>query len=254
MRSLQAVRFLLVIGHLLPMSALAFARDSGTENRSVEVAKEILERMRGHEEDDTNDPKFRKAVADLAEHGPSIFCGLIHILKTRDDVADRAAAAQVILAIEDDRRPLLPVLRELAAHEDPSARGLSGVMLGRIGEPEDVDLLLPMLNDEDALVRHTAAKSLAMLGRAETADRIEGILEERVAPLTPRQRELDTSIKAAQDAIAALRWKRVEGTPPTEVEGPDLRTPWRTVVAVSGGVAALLAGACIVLRRKRRLP
>jgi hypothetical protein len=65
---------------------------------------------------------------------------------------------------------LLPLVRELAVHTDWNVRVQAAKALGRIGEREDIDILMRLLSDNQWWVRYRAAQALASLPYVNRAD------------------------------------------------------------------------------------
>jgi HEAT repeat protein len=110
------------------------------------------------------DPDYRATAAK--------FVGELEVVEAIDplfpllEAADphaRAAAATALAQL--GARQALPRLREMAAHDEESfVRSWVVAALGEIGDPSDVDLILPFLSDPSARVRGAAALALGQLG------------------------------------------------------------------------------------------
>jgi len=69
-----------------------------------------------------------------------------------------AACLRLLNSAED-----LPVVRECLSHEDSRVRVQAAVTLGRLGEDDDEERLVPLLSDRDWWVRYRAAQALSLL-------------------------------------------------------------------------------------------
>ncbi len=253
-RSRVALVFLLIIQPLVLATPRAEAQ-SPSRSVDLRIVSEILESMHGHEAMDSEER--RRIVDGLASRGEAIYPALIAILRRIDDWLSRAAAAQIILAIEGDKRPFLPVLRTLCTREDHRARELGCVMLGRIGEPGDVPLLRGMLKDRAAGVRRGAANSLSMLAGPEVADEAEKrFLDSDLDRILARS--LEASTKGVSETDAELKYgcelPAAEATVTPEeaqVSPSNEGTRWTyLVVGLAAGLAIAAAGAWLLLRRR----
>jgi HEAT repeat protein len=101
------------------------------------------------------DPDYRATAAKFVDP-------LFPLLEAADPHA-RAAAATALAQL--GARQALPRLREMAAHDEESfVRSWVVAALGEIGDPSDVDLILPFVSDPSARVRGAAALALGQLG------------------------------------------------------------------------------------------
>jgi HEAT repeat protein len=117
-----------------------------------------------------SDPDYRSTAAR--------FVGELGVVEAIDalfpllDVADphaRAAAATALAQLGATQA--LPRLREMAAHDEESfVRSWAIGALGEIGDPTDVDLILPFLSDPSARVRGAAALALGRLGEVRALE------------------------------------------------------------------------------------
>ena len=110
------------------------------------------------------DPDYRSTAAKfVGELGVvEAIAPLLPLLEAADPHA-RAAAATALAQL--GARQALPRLREMAAHDEESfVRSWAIAALGEIGDPSDVDLILPFLRDPSARVRGAAAWALGHLG------------------------------------------------------------------------------------------
>jgi HEAT repeat protein len=69
-----------------------------------------------------------------------------------------AACLRLLNSAED-----LPVVRECLSHEDSRVRVQAAVTLGRLGEDDDEERLVPLLSDREWWVRYRAAQALSLL-------------------------------------------------------------------------------------------
>ncbi len=76
--------------------------------------------------------------------------------------------------------------------------------LGRIGKPEEINSLIPLLDDGDEGVRINALRAIAKLGRASDVKRIQKFLQQRKARLTADEVAKDYSLKEAEKVIEQL--------------------------------------------------
>jgi len=92
--------------------------------------------------------------------GPSVIPPLVHSLKERDrEIQDHAAVALLKVG-----RPVLGSVKELLRDRRKAVRGAAIKIIGRIGDPDSIDTLTPLLKDENYLVRQIVVKELDRLG------------------------------------------------------------------------------------------
>jgi hypothetical protein len=79
--------------------------------------------------------------------------------------------------------------------------------LGRFGEAEDAEALLPLLDGDDWIVRANAARALAKIGDEATANKIAAILEERAQKHSAEELRADLSFREGFKAIAEIKYR-----------------------------------------------
>ena len=82
-----------------------------------------------------------RAIAELSQD-PEVLAACLRLLNSGDD---------------------LPVVRECLSHEDSRVRVQAAAALGRLGEDDDEERLVPMLSDREWWVRYRAAQALSRL-------------------------------------------------------------------------------------------
>lgn len=98
------------------------------------------------------------------------------IARSSHDPEVLAASLRLLRSAED-----LPVVRECIAHDDWRVRLQAASALGRIGGPDDDQLLIPLLSDRQWWVRYRAAQALAQLP-AMGAAKLKSIRTAQVNP------------------------------------------------------------------------
>ncbi|MCL5984234.1 MAG: HEAT repeat domain-containing protein, partial [Candidatus Thermoplasmatota archaeon] len=148
------------------------------------------------------------------------------------------------MRIESARSEVLPLLTARSVR----VRGATLEALGRLGNPEDLSLLVPALSDTDPWIRRGATLGLGYLGRPEAA-----------SPLLPLLRDPDPEVRlgtvwalgviGARAAIPEmlrlleeeiLRWTRTGSVSPSGVDEG-------TVVAEGEGAVRLISDAKEIL-------
>jgi HEAT repeat protein len=116
------------------------------------------------------DPDHRGLAADgLGELGSEAAVEPLLRLLAASDPQVRVSAARALGKIGSEEA--LPRLRELAVDdEDATARMWAIGALADIGDPDGVELILPMLLDRSWRVRYTAALALGELGDPRAAE------------------------------------------------------------------------------------
>jgi len=82
-----------------------------------------------------------RAIAELS-HDPEVLAACLRLLNSAED---------------------LPVVRECLSHEDSRVRVQAAAALGRLGEDDDEERLVPLLSDREWWVRYRAAQALSRL-------------------------------------------------------------------------------------------
>jgi HEAT repeat protein len=82
-----------------------------------------------------------RAIA-ASSHDPEVLAACLRLLKSAEDLA---------------------VVRECLSHEDSRVRVQAAVTLGRLGEDDDEERLVPLLSDREWWVRYRAAQALSLL-------------------------------------------------------------------------------------------
>jgi len=100
-----------------------------------------------------------RTIARLS-HDPEVLAGCLKLLESAED---------------------LPVIRENIGHEDWRVRVQAASALGRIGEDEDEQKLVPLLSDKEWWVRYRAAQALSRLPSINHA-RLQSIQAEQANP------------------------------------------------------------------------
>jgi HEAT repeat protein len=99
-----------------------------------------------------------KALGEIG--GEKIIPPLIFCLKERNrEIQDAAATAVVQVG-----RPALNSVKELLRDRRKAVRGAAIKIIGRINDPDSIDILIPMLKDENYLVQQIVVKELDRLG------------------------------------------------------------------------------------------
>jgi HEAT repeat protein len=90
-----------------------------------------------------NVPALRatRTIVELS-HDPEVLAACLRLLKSAED---------------------LPVVRKCLSHEDVRVRVQAAAALGRLGEDDDEDRLVPLLSDKEWWVRYRAAQALSRL-------------------------------------------------------------------------------------------
>ena len=116
----------------------------------------------------------RSEVDGEGEHAPNDPARLIRYLELTYNIS-ALPAARTIAASSHDPEVLaaslrllngaedLPIVRKCLSHQDFRVRVQAAAALGRIGEDQDEELLVPLLSDTEWWVRYRAAQSLTRL-------------------------------------------------------------------------------------------
>ena len=80
-------------------------------------------------------------IAELS-HDPEVLAACLRLLRSAED---------------------LPLVRECLSHQDLRVRVQAAVALGRLGQEDDAERLVPLLSDRQWWVRYRAAQALSRL-------------------------------------------------------------------------------------------
>jgi hypothetical protein len=141
----------------------------------------------------TNDPAQLVRYLELA-YNISALPAARTIIESSHDPEVLAACLRLLKSAED-----LPVVRACLSHEDSCVRVQAAAALGRIGEDDDEDRLVPLLSDREWWVRYRAAQALSRL---------------------PHMRELETQ----DDSSSAVRPFRARHPRASNGRGPPVMT------------------------------
>ncbi len=139
-------------------------------------------------------------------------------------------------------RLVTPMLRSNLSHEVRHGAAL----LGRLGQPEAVRLLRPLLDHSDELVRHAAVRALGELQAGPSADALRDALRHR-SPLTRA---------AAAEAITEWRGGALAVLLAAALEKERDRETWQAMVTSLGRIGspeACAALAAIALTKRSLL-
>lgn len=114
-------------------------------------------------------------IVSLFGHGPEIaglersrsVDGLVHILKGDGSTDRKAAAAEALGRIGDDRA--VSSLIAVLGHEEETVRAFSALALGRIGDSRAIKPLVLSLTDPHHRVRAAAAQALGEMREPRAA-------------------------------------------------------------------------------------
>jgi HEAT repeat protein len=121
----------------------ALAESEPTATGKGKPATNNLARLVGYLEFAHNVAALPAARAIVAlSHDPEVLAACLRLLNSAED---------------------LPVVREYLSHEDPRVRVQAAVALGRLGEDDDEERLVPLLSDTDWWVRYRAGQALSRL-------------------------------------------------------------------------------------------
>ena len=121
----------------------ALAESERTATGKVKPATNNLARLVGYLEFAHNVAALPAARAIVAlSHDPEVLAACLRLLNSAED---------------------LPVVREYLSHEDSRVRVQAAVALGRLGEDDDEERLVPLLSDENWWVRYRAGQALSRL-------------------------------------------------------------------------------------------
>lgn len=129
---------------------------------------------------DGGQPCIQALVGQIAELAPGSLPKALRLAEALqvtldDDLHERllrhpsAGIVAMALRLAGTSR-LLPLVRELAAHPDWNVRVQAAKVLGRIGEREDIGVLMRLLSDNQWWVRYRAAQALASCPYFNRAD------------------------------------------------------------------------------------
>ena len=150
-----------------PASRVAtMLQTAGADVISDQIATAAIQYARAHDLEDGGAAPQRQAInhsarliryLELAHTGPALPAARA-IAESSNDPEVVAACLRLLKSSED-----LPIVRHSLAHEDWRVRVQAASAMGRIGEDDDEQLLIPLLSDQEWWVRYRAAQALAYL-------------------------------------------------------------------------------------------
>ncbi|MBI1849739.1 MAG: HEAT repeat domain-containing protein [Planctomycetes bacterium] len=150
------------------------------------------------------------------------------------------AGSGLPMTLELARQEIRPILREVVNDRQTEVRVSAVKSIGKVGGPEAVHAILPLLRDADAHVRSSAAAALGYTGDACALPYLESVIaDESVDVVTRGFAAIGAGILGGPDAAAALEPLVIgKGVP------SDLRA---TAIVAIGGTAC--PQAATILRR-----
>jgi len=126
-----------------------------------------------------NDPSEEVRLAAVRALGqtryPQSITALFQVMEEREDwTADRVL--EILVGLGDTHKE--PVLSRLTLPMNPRVKVLLVQLCGLMKWSEAVPVLLPLLNDTDAEMRMSAARSVGSIGDATTAEHLTPILQD----------------------------------------------------------------------------
>lgn len=168
-----------------------------------------------------------------------------------------ATLAQSLAHEERDRRA---AARELLQATSGAQRARGAMQLGRLGRPEDVAQLVPLLGDRDGAVVAGAADALGEAGAAEAAPLLARLLAEEGSVAAAAARALRAlgpdAVSAARDGLSAAAAREGDEAEPAAAALATLASVDRCAAAARAlepHAAALLAKDCPAGPLARRL-
>lgn len=170
---------------------------------SIQQSKEIISKL--HPGIEPMDENVERDRVELANLGSNIYPGVKIILKTNEDPMVVGTLAGVISRMKADRSSLLPTIREMADRDQPWAREVCAAVLGEIGQPEDNNLLLQLINDSNERVQMASIKSISKIGRTNEISRLQSIRSARPIAESTESRKTDCLLEEVEKAILNIQ-------------------------------------------------
>ena len=111
------------------------------------------------------DPRVRANMLEALWENRETECMEVFALY-RDDRDNRVAANALYGLYLRGDADAIPRIMGMASHRDPKFRATAAWLLGKIGQPEFVDVLRRMVNDADRRVKGNALKALVRIKRS----------------------------------------------------------------------------------------
>lgn len=93
-------------------------------------------------------------------------------------VSGKAYTALWFVRDSEQKRRAAEVMRQALSHADTSIRGAACKGLGFVGTREDINFLLPKLQDPDSHVRYMALQAVGALGDSQYARQVRPLLND----------------------------------------------------------------------------
>jgi len=111
------------------------------------------------------DPRVRANMIEALWESREPECMEVFTLYRED--GDQRVASNALYGLYLRREAdAIPSVMRMATHGDPKFRASAAWLMGKIGQPEFVDVLKQMVNDKDRRVKGSALKSLVRINRA----------------------------------------------------------------------------------------
>jgi hypothetical protein len=119
------------------------------------------------------DPRVRANMLEALWENREPECMKVFALY-RDDGDNRVAGNALYGLYLRGKADAIPSVMRMASHRDPKFRTTAAWLMGKIGQPEFVDVLRRMVNDESRCVKGSALKSLVRINRSAGSARDAG--------------------------------------------------------------------------------
>jgi len=148
--------------------------------------------------------------------GAALHPFLAEVLKREQSFLAEARILSIFIKSTGNKTVALEATRELLARnqgkgkDEARTRASVARTFGKIGAPNDRELLYPLLSDSNLPVRVNAAKALGCLGDESDIGKLSAIEARRREGRTPEEIKRDSTLKALEKSVDAIRKRLAE--------------------------------------------
>jgi hypothetical protein len=184
---------------------------------------------------DLYDKDSQSKIQNLVAAGETLYPALVELLDQQRDPHDDGYYGEINLCVEllpktkgDKTLPIEATKRLLARIKGSDERvvdfrNIVIRLLGKIGRPEDLDCIMPYLEDGDKCTRIEALRGVANLGSQANVKRIQEFIDKKKGRPNADKTRKDPEDVEAEKAIEALRNKPLDCSGPGSSAGQVLR-------------------------------
>lgn len=166
-----------------------------------------------------NPSELQQEIANrkrLVEAGERAFAALDEVLAETDNYLVASRILSIFCDAKGDKSIPIKATKELLLRSrgktwgESNIRANAAATLGKIGGPNDTDVLVPLLDDDYETVAINAFQAIAKIGTETAIPQIEHFLTARRSKLTPDEAAKDMRCIEASNAVEILNKRRLK--------------------------------------------